>query len=59
MTDQVVAAVVTKQSANALNFSAAFSGKYGAAKTGIVDFMKTIRTKADAQHGFTTRNDNT
>jgi len=52
LTDDVVAAVVTKQSANALDFEAAFSGKYGAAKIGIADFMKTMRKRADESHGF-------
>lgn len=54
MTDDVVASVVTKQSANALNFKAALSGKYGAAKAGITDFMEIMRKQADEAHGFKT-----
>ena len=53
MTDDVVAALVTKLTANALNLKAAFSGTYGAAKAGVTDFMETIRNSADKSHGFT------
>jgi hypothetical protein len=52
LSDDVAAALITKQSANALDFEAAFSGKYGAAKIGITDFMKTMRKRADESHGF-------
>lgn len=52
VTGDVVASLVTKQSANALNFSAAFGGKYNSAKSGIRDFMQTMRQRADEQHGF-------
>jgi hypothetical protein len=55
MTDDVAAALITKQSANALDFEAAFSGQYGAAKIGITDFMKTMRKQADEKHGFQTK----
>jgi len=51
--DDVVASLVTKLTANALNFKAAFNGQYGAAKSGITDFMETIRKRADEAHGVT------
>lgn len=51
--DAVVAALVTKQTANALNFKAALSGKYAAAQAGITDFMEMMRKNADVSHGYT------
>ena len=52
LSDDVVAALVTKQTANALNFKAALSGKYGAARAGITDFMEFMRKRADESHGI-------
>lgn len=52
ITGEVAASLVTKQSASALNFAAAVSGKYASAQAGIRDFMTTMRKRADDQHGF-------
>lgn len=53
--NEVVAALVTRLTANALNFKAAFSGEYGAAKSGIADFMEMLRRKAEERHGVTSK----
>lgn len=53
--NDVVAALVTRLTAHALNFKAAFSGEYGAAKSGIADFMEMLRKKADEDHGITSK----
>ena len=52
LSNELMAALVTKLTANALNFKAAFDGKYGAAKSGITDFMQVVRKSADESHGF-------
>lgn len=52
LNDELVAALVTKLTASAINFKAAFDGKYGAAKSGITDFMQAVRKSADESHGF-------
>jgi hypothetical protein len=52
LNNELIAALVTRQSAGAFDFKAAFDGKYGASKAGITRFMQLIRKKADESHGF-------